>query len=76
MPVFYVVGEHDAICPPDMIEMCHKLVEGSRYHMVRGSGHSAYFEKPDEFNREVLDFLRSTEKPGEREEHARGATVT
>jgi hypothetical protein len=40
--------------------------------MVRGSGHSAYFEKPDEFNREVLDFLRSTEKPGEREKHARG----
>ena len=50
-----------------MIEMCHKLVEGSRYYMVRGSGHSAYFEKPDEFNREVLDFLRSTEQPGERE---------
>jgi pimeloyl-ACP methyl ester carboxylesterase len=72
VPVFYVVGEHDAICPPDMIEMCHKLVERSRYHMVRGSGHSAYFEKPDEFNAVVLDFLRSTEMPGEREEHARG----
>ena len=67
VPVFYIVGEHDAICPPDMIEMCHRLVADSKYYMVRGSGHSAYYEKPDEFNRVVLDFLRSTEKPGERE---------
>jgi pimeloyl-ACP methyl ester carboxylesterase len=67
VPVLYIVGEHDAICPPDMIEMCHKLVAGSQYYLVRDSGHSAYFEKPDEYNDVVLAFLRGTEKPGERE---------
>jgi 3-oxoadipate enol-lactonase len=67
VPVLYIVGEHDAITPPDMIEMCHQLVEDSRYYMVRGSGHSAYYEKPDEYNEVVLSFLRGTEKPGERE---------
>jgi pimeloyl-ACP methyl ester carboxylesterase len=62
MPVFFLVGEHDKITPPDLIEMCHRLVPGSRYHLVRGSGHSAYWEKPDEFNERVLDFLRSVDR--------------
>lgn len=61
IPVFFIVGEHDAICPPDMIEMCHSLVAGSRYHLVRDSGHSAYWEKPDEFNEHVLRFLQDVD---------------
>lgn len=58
VPVLYLVGEHDMITPADLIAMCHELLPGqSRYHMARDSGHSVYWEKPDEFNRVVLDFL-------------------
>jgi 3-oxoadipate enol-lactonase len=57
VPVLFVVGEHDMITPPDLLDMCHKLIPRSRYHLVRGSGHSAYWEKPDEFNDVVLHFL-------------------
>lgn len=61
IPVLFLVGEHDAITPPDVVELCHGLLPGSRYQMIRGSGHSAYFEKPDEFNRVVFDFLQDVD---------------
>jgi 3-oxoadipate enol-lactonase len=61
IPLLFVVGEHDAITPPDMIEMCSRLVPGSRFYEVKGSGHSAYWEKPDEFNQVVLSFLLESE---------------
>ena len=57
-PVLYLVGEHDMITPPDLIEMCHRLLPGSRYHLARDSGHSVYWEKPHEFNEVVLRFLQ------------------
>ena len=51
------------ITPPDLIEMCHGLLPGSRYHLARGSGHSVYWEKPDEFNEVVLRFLQEIDGP-------------
>lgn len=62
VPVLYLVGEHDMITPADLIEMCHRLIPGSRYHVSRGSGHSVYWEKPDEFNEVVLQYLLSHEE--------------
>ena len=61
LPIMYLVGEFDAITPPGLIEMCHRLLPGSRYHVFRGSGHSAYFEKADEYNAVLLDFLRAVD---------------
>jgi 3-oxoadipate enol-lactonase len=55
--VLYLVGEHDMITPADLIEMCHKLIPGSRYHVARGSGHSVYWEKPEEFSEVAFQFL-------------------
>jgi pimeloyl-ACP methyl ester carboxylesterase len=57
IPVLYLVGEHDMITPADLIEMCHRLIPNSRYHVALGSGHSVYWEKPDEFNDVALRFL-------------------
>jgi 3-oxoadipate enol-lactonase len=61
VPILFLVGEHDAITPPGLIEMCHTRVAGSRFHMFRGSGHSAYFEKAAEYNEVVLRFLQQAE---------------
>jgi pimeloyl-ACP methyl ester carboxylesterase len=61
VPILFLVGEHDAITPPDLIEMCHKRVAGSGFHRLLGSGHSAYFEKPDEYNEVVLRFLQQAD---------------
>jgi 3-oxoadipate enol-lactonase len=59
-PVMFVVGEYDAITPPEIIERCNRAVPGSRYALIPGSGHSAYFERPHEFNRVVMEFLRES----------------
>jgi 3-oxoadipate enol-lactonase len=63
IPVFFLVGEEDAITPPELIAACHSLIPGSVYQVVGGSGHSAYFEKPDEFNAAVFDFLQRVDRP-------------
>jgi pimeloyl-ACP methyl ester carboxylesterase len=73
IPVLFIVGEHDQITPPDLIEMCHRLVPGSQFRVVPESGHSAYWEKPTIFNEAVLDFLREVE-PSNRRESTRAET--
>ena len=60
IPILYVVGEHDAITPPDMIEMCHRIVAGSRLEVISDSGHSTYLEQAPAFNDAVLRFLQET----------------
>lgn len=56
-PVLFLVGEHDAITPPPVVEACHRAVPGSRFAQIGGAGHSAYFERPRAFNEAVLAFL-------------------
>lgn len=59
-PVLFLVGEHDAITPPHIIERCHRAVAGSQLAVIDGSGHSTYFEQPQAFNETVMRFLEST----------------
>jgi len=57
VPVQFMVGEHDMITSPEMIREAQGLISGARFHELKGAGHSAYFEKPDEWNGVVLGFL-------------------
>ncbi|MGH7754197.1 MAG: alpha/beta fold hydrolase [Gemmatimonadales bacterium] len=61
VPVLFVVGEHDLITSPAMIREAHALIPGSRFHEMKGAGHSAYFENANEWNAVVLDFLGRVE---------------
>lgn len=56
-PTLLVVGEHDIIAPPAVIKMFQSYIPHARLVEVAGSGHSVYFEKPEAFNRAVLEFL-------------------
>jgi len=56
-PTLLIVGEHDVITPPAMIKMFQSHIPHARLAEVAGSGHSVYFEKPEEFNRAVLEFF-------------------
>jgi 3-oxoadipate enol-lactonase len=58
-PVMFVAGEHDVLCPPRMVRVLHELVPGSRFEIIEGAGHSAYFEAPDAFNQLLLGYLDS-----------------
>jgi 3-oxoadipate enol-lactonase len=56
-PTLLIVGEHDVITPPSMIKMFQSYIPHARLAEVSGAGHSVYFEKPEEFNRVVLEFF-------------------
>lgn len=59
VPVLFIAGEEDVICPPPLIKAMHAQVPGSRYAEIASAGHSAYFEQPEAFNRVLLDFLKT-----------------
>ncbi len=57
IPIMFLVGEEDTVTPPEFIHLAHKQVPGSAYEVIPGAGHSAYFEKADEFNSRIEAFL-------------------
>jgi pimeloyl-ACP methyl ester carboxylesterase len=56
-PTLLLVGSEDPIVPVAVMREVAELVRGSELAVVDAAGHSAYFEKPVEFNRLVLDFI-------------------
>jgi len=56
-PVLFIVGNDDRIFPPDIVRCASARLPGSRVAIIRGSGHSPYFERSDEWNRIVSDFV-------------------
>lgn len=58
IPVLFIVGEQDQLIPPPIIEAMHKKMTGSQLVKVPGAGHSVYWEKPDDYNRIITEFLQ------------------
>lgn len=63
VPTLLIVGEHDVITPPSIIKMFQAYIPHARLVEVAGAGHSVYFEKPEIFNRAVLEFLTAVVAP-------------
>ena len=57
IPVLLIVGAEDQLVAPPIIEAFHKRMPGSELVKIPGAGHSGYFEKPDDYNRILMDFL-------------------
>jgi 3-oxoadipate enol-lactonase len=57
-PTLFIVGAEDPIVPASAMHDVSALVPGSEVVVVEQAAHSAYFEKPLEFNRHVSEFLR------------------
>lgn len=60
-PVFFIVGSDDPIFTPASIAVAAELIPKSRVVEIPDAGHSPYFELPDQWNTEVLEFLGATE---------------
>ena len=58
-PITLLVGEEDVLTPARTMELMARQIPHARFVKVPAAGHSVYFEQPDEFNRIVLEFLRS-----------------
>jgi pimeloyl-ACP methyl ester carboxylesterase len=61
LPVLWIVGEHDRVVPPELMAISHELTPGSRFEVIPGAGHSAYFERAGDWNAAVLAFLAAAE---------------
>jgi pimeloyl-ACP methyl ester carboxylesterase len=57
-PVLFVMGELDSLIPADKRERAQASVKGSEMVVLKGIGHAAAAEDPEDFNRAVLDFLQ------------------
>ena len=57
-----VAGDADLGVPPPMARMVASHIPGSRLEIVPESGHSLYWERPDIFNRLLLDFFTRVER--------------
>ena len=58
-PTLVVVGEQDLVTPPWIALEVAEAIPGARFEVIRGDGssHLVPIERPDEFNRLVMDFL-------------------
>lgn len=56
-PVLVISGENDILWPPHTLEAIVEALPDARQVIIKGSGHSPYFERPDVFNGLVEDFL-------------------
>ena len=57
VPALFVAGEFDHLCPPEVLEELAGVVPNGRFALIRNTAHSAHYERPDEFNRILRQFL-------------------
>lgn len=56
-PTLVVAGEQDSTVPRASAELLHRRIPGARLVVVPGSGHATPYDRPELFNRLVLEFI-------------------
>jgi pimeloyl-ACP methyl ester carboxylesterase len=56
-PTLLLGGDADLYMPPSVLRLLEKRIRGAKSVVVPECGHSAYWEQPDIFNREILAFI-------------------
>jgi pimeloyl-ACP methyl ester carboxylesterase len=59
VPLQLIWGANDPLFPLVHATRAHALVKNSRLAVIEGAGHTPQAERPEEFNRVLLDFLSS-----------------
>lgn len=60
VPVLFLVGEHDVLFPAAAVREMRARIDGAELVVAEGSGHSVFFEDPQAFNQQVIEFLDGT----------------
>ena len=60
MPVLLITGDIDLYTPPAVLEVFHQRIPHATALVIPNSGHSAFWEQPEQFNRAVLGFLANS----------------
>src|ERR1041385_6205578 len=59
IPALILVGRQDTITPPSASNSMKEKIPGSVMHVIPEAAHLSNLENPAEFNRQLLDFLRT-----------------
>jgi len=57
MPVLLISGDADLISPPPIARLFNRTIPGSQLVVIPECGHSAYWERPDQFNEALISFV-------------------
>jgi 3-oxoadipate enol-lactonase len=68
-PALLVTGDEDVVAPPQAVRMMGAKISGSRVEVLRGCGHWAPVEKPDECIQLLKHFYAVTTVPHLRRSH-------
>lgn len=60
LPTLGIAGSEDGSTPPDMVREVTDLVPGSRFELLRGTGHLACTEKPADYAALLSGFISAT----------------
>jgi pimeloyl-ACP methyl ester carboxylesterase len=56
-PTLVIVGDADAITPPDVADAMSKAIPSARLETIRGAGHMSPMEQPEQVNRAIERFM-------------------
>jgi pimeloyl-ACP methyl ester carboxylesterase len=58
VPSLIIATDEDAYAPPPVMRAFADAIPGAEFTVIEGAGHSAYWEKPEEWNQAVVSFLK------------------
>lgn len=58
VPALIIATDEDAYAPPPVMRAFADAIPGAEFTVIEGAGHSAYWEKPVEWNDAVVGFLK------------------
>ena len=61
LPILIITGTYDPIFPPSSMQQLHRGLPNSTLHEIKTAAHSPYFERPEIWNKIVLDHLASSQ---------------
>jgi len=59
LPTLIIWGSKDAIFPVAQADVLAKAIAGSKKVVLEGANHPCYLDKPEQFNKEIMDFAAS-----------------
>ncbi len=62
-PVLAIAGSEDRMMPPENARLLAEGIADAEHYLVDGAGHGFFFEKPDEVDSVLLDFLQKEQGP-------------
>lgn len=62
LPVLILWGEQDQVVPLEHGRYMAENIPGAQFKLIKGAGHMPFYEKPDECNKVILDFISALER--------------